>query len=251
MGHTGTLDPFAEGLLVILVGKATRLARYLVGLEKTYIGTMQLGVATDTLDATGKVTDTVPVPASLADEQVMQALAAMEGRQTQIPPLYSARKVRGVPAYRRARKGEDFVLDPSEITVHELKMLERTRCDVTFHARVSSGTYIRALARDIGKALGLPAHLKSLRRSHVGRFSLDQAVTVSDVSSDCILPPLQLLQHLESCEVSESDALKLRNGLALPAAGAVSGPLALVSGGRLVAVGEYVDGELRPRVVLR
>lgn len=175
-GHTGTLDPRATGVLLVCLGKATRLARFLQRQDKVYDCEIRLGWATDTYDADGEPTaDPVEVPV-LDLPTVREAFSAFVGTIQQVPPAYSAKKIRGQPAYKRARRGEVVVPDPVEVTIHSIDEIEvdgdRLRCRV----HCSSGTYVRTLAHEVGKRLDVPAHLAELRRTQVGAFGLDQAV---------------------------------------------------------------------------
>ena len=187
IGHAGTLDPMATGLLIVLVGVATRLERYLVGHDKSYRARISFGVATDTLDAEGAVTETAPVPpGTLTDETARRLLAATLGPQDQDPPAYSAIKTDGVPAHRTARAGGTPVLEPRPITVHAAELVAidpaASAWDVDF--RVSKGTYVRALARDLGTAAGTVAHLTGLRRTAVGETDVRDSHPLADVLED-------------------------------------------------------------------
>lgn len=176
-GHTGTLDPFATGLLICCLGRATRLSRFFLESEKQYAGTLQLGVETDTQDRTGTVTAERPVP-PLDPEWVRQTVAGFHGTRLQKPPAFSALKHEGVPLYRLARKGQPVHKPPREITIHRLAVTEIRPTEIDFEVRCSAGTYIRTLAVDIGQALGPGAHLTALRRTGSGSLDLRRAVTL-------------------------------------------------------------------------
>ena len=249
MGHTGTLDPFATGLLVVVVGSATRLARFVEGCEKTYLATARLGVATATDDFTGAVTATSDRTASDAD--VAAALAGFVGPQRQRPPAFSARHVGGERSYRLARRGVDVELPESAVTVHAIELVERVDDRVTFRATVSAGTYIRAIARDLGERLGTGAHLAALRRETIGDFSVADAVSLDAVGPGTpLLAPRRLVPRLRAHELDESAGQAVRHGRPLPAAAGEAGLVSLVEGDRLVAIAEADAGWLRPRVVL-
>ncbi|OLC06786.1 MAG: tRNA pseudouridine(55) synthase TruB, partial [Gemmatimonadetes bacterium 13_1_40CM_66_11] len=175
VGHLGTLDPFAKGLLVLVVGRATRLAPFAAEWPKTYEGVIRLGVSTDTDDLTGAVVATAPwtniTPAQLAD-----VIGSFRGAYEQRPPAYSAVKIEGERAYQRARRGEAVELTPRPVEIRELAILEAAVPDLKFRATVSAGTYVRSLARDIGSKLGCGAHLTALRRTAVGPLLLADAV---------------------------------------------------------------------------
>jgi tRNA pseudouridine55 synthase len=172
VGHTGTLDPLATGLLVLCVGKATRLQAYLMGMEKTYEGVIQFGWATDSYDAAG-------VPAGETTEVNVEQIdfaplvAPFIGAIEQMPPQFSAKKVAGVRAYELARKGEVAALTPKAITVYEFEIVSVIGSTARFRIRSSAGTYVRSLAHDLGVAAGVPAHLKELRRTAIGNFRIE------------------------------------------------------------------------------
>ena len=191
VGHAGTLDPMATGVLVLGVNRATKLLTYLVGCDKTYTATIRLGQSTVTDDAEGEVT--AVADASVVDPTALrQAVAALTGPILQVPSSVSAIKVDGVRSYTRVRSGEDVRLPARPVTVHRFDVLEvrpdlRTRhSDVDVEVEVSSGTYVRALARDLGAALGVGGHLTALRRTRVGDFGLDRAVTLEEAAQDTV-----------------------------------------------------------------
>lgn len=182
IGHCGTLDPDATGLLLLTLGTATRLTRFLIRAPKVYEGTIQLGVATDTYDASGQVVAQAPAEAvaALTREQVAEAMKRFEGEIEQKPPPYSAKKVNGVKFYELARRGEEVPDEPKEVTVYELTPvsdLEEGR--IRFRLGCSSGTYARGLAHDLGAALGVGGHLAELRRTRIGTFAVESAVTLA------------------------------------------------------------------------
>lgn len=180
IGHAGTLDPSATGLLVMLVGKATKVSQYLMSTEKEYIGTVKLGEVTNTQDADGEVLESRPVP-ELSREQIEAALAGFKGDQYQIPPMYSAVKIDGVPLYKRARKGEDVEREPRFIRVMQFDLTRWASPELDFVVRSSKGTYVRTLAHDLGEKLGCGGHLKSLRRTMAGDLHVDQAMTLDEL----------------------------------------------------------------------
>jgi tRNA pseudouridine55 synthase len=180
IGHAGTLDPSATGVLPILIGQATRIAEYLVGWDKEYRAVLRLGAVTDTQDATGVVLEQKPVP-PLSFEQVRNVARRFEGTIAQVPPMYSAVKVGGVPLYRSARAGKHIAREPRMITIHELELLEVVGGDIHLRVRCSKGTYIRTLCADLGEMLGCGGHLLSLRRTRVGPLAVEQALTIEDV----------------------------------------------------------------------
>ncbi|GAA2116529.1 tRNA pseudouridine(55) synthase TruB [Nocardioides bigeumensis] len=185
VGHAGTLDPMATGVLVLGVGRATRLLGHLLATEKTYVATARLGVSTTTDDAEGEVTGATPA-GQLAEHDIRSALARFVGDIEQVPTDVSAIKVDGRRAYERVRAGEEVELPARPVTVHEIEVHDVRSVadftDVDFSVRCSSGTYVRALARDLGAALGVGGHLIALRRTAVGAFGLDVAVTLEDLA---------------------------------------------------------------------
>lgn len=180
IGHAGTLDPAATGLLVMLVGKATKVSQYLMSVEKEYTGTIKLGEVTNTQDADGEVLETRPVP-ELTREEIEAALLGFKGDQYQIPPMYSAIKIDGVPLYKKARKGEEVEREPRFIRVMQYDLLRWESPELDFLVRSSKGTYVRTLAHDLGNKLGCGGHLKSLRRTAAGDLRIEQATTLEDL----------------------------------------------------------------------
>jgi len=250
VGHLGTLDPFAAGLLVVVVGRATRLAAYAAAWTKAYDGVMRLGVTTDTDDATGAVLKTEAV--DVTAQQLGAALAQFRGGYEQRPPAYSAVKIAGERAYRRARRGEVVEPAPRRVEIGELDLVEFTGTDVRFRATVGGGTYLRSLARDVGAALGCGAHLVTLRRTAVGPLRLIEAVAPEAVTAADLRDPAILVAHLPRREVSvtERDAVVHGRPIKRDPVPDTRDPVALFAGADLLAVGE-VEGEvLKPRVVV-
>jgi tRNA pseudouridine55 synthase len=182
IGHAGTLDPMATGLLVILVGKATRISQYLVSLDKEYEGTVELGVTTNSQDADGEVMATRPVP-PLDEAALRAAMQGYIGDQYQMPPMFSAIKIAGVPLYKSARKGEDIAREPRFIRVVSWDLLGLALPRLDFRMRVSKGTYVRTLAHDLGEKLGCGAHLAALRRTATGAFRVSEALTLEQLEA--------------------------------------------------------------------
>ena len=253
VGHTGTLDPFATGLLVVLVGRATRLARFVEQQAKTYLATARLGVVTATDDATGEVLATMdPELSAPADAEIGAVMARFLGRQRQRPPAYSAKHVDGERSYRKARRGETVTLPEVEITVSALSVVRYQWPELEFRATVSPGAYVRALARDVGERLETGAHLTALRREAIGGLRVEQAVPLAELGPETtVLPPLAVLGHLAQQAVSEEEARAVGYGQGIAGRGPEGGvPVALVHEGRLVAIAEHRDGRLAPTVVL-
>jgi tRNA pseudouridine55 synthase len=255
VGHTGTLDPFATGLLVVLVGKATRLARFVERRPKTYVATVRLGVRTDTDDLTGRITQISEAGESVDPARVVEALAEFVGTGSQRPPEFSAKHVGGERSYQKARRGEMVQLEPVEVTVSRLEVLECRPPEVTFRVVVSAGTYIRAIARDLGERLGLGAHLTSLRREGVGLLRVEDAVSLEQLSVDALIPPRVLLDDMPTVHLDAEALVAVSHGRAVEDRGAAgqrdSGAVvALMGQGQLVAVARAENGWLRPSVVL-
>jgi tRNA pseudouridine55 synthase len=270
VGHTGTLDPLATGLLVLCVGKATRLQAYLMGMEKTYEGTIQFGWATDSFDSAG-------TPAGEAREIDVQHvdlrshLPKFTGEIEQMPPQFSAKKVQGVRAYELARKGETAVLTPKRVTVHEFDIVEVRGSTARFRVRSSAGTYVRALVHDLGVAAGVPAHLKELRRTAIGRFQVSSALAY-DRLEHAAIDEILARPHFQSLSEIDLPLEKLRidwsqQGKMMRGQGVIMNPAVRVQKGdllalgnphdQLVAIGEVVNVlreggpvEVRPKVVL-
>jgi tRNA pseudouridine55 synthase len=255
IGHTGTLDPFASGLLLLCVGKTTRLAEYLGALEKTYEATAYLGRTTDTLDREGEVVEERAGWETLDERRIEEALTRFRGETDQVPPQYSAKKVAGVPAHRLARRGESVELAPSRVRVDELALTALDLPRIGLRVRCSTGTYVRSLARDIGDVLGVGAHLVSLRRTAMGAFSVERALAF-DALGDAVsvaaaaIDPLDALRHLPTLAVDTDDASRLTHGVGVSLADeGLEGPVAVSYGGALLAIGEPSGGVLRPRKV--
>jgi tRNA pseudouridine55 synthase len=219
VGHAGTLDPFATGLLLLLVGQGTKLSPYLMAGDKTYLGTLTLGTETDTLDRTGRVTNVKPVP-ELDPELVRERAHAFVGDTEQTPPSFSALKVQGKRAYALARKGLPVTLQKRRVRVSQWSVLSLDLPDVTFTVVCSSGTYVRSLAADLGRALGVGAHLKTLRRTAVGPYRVEDAVCSGDLDNGAIeetlrgkiIPLREALPHFTEVEVDTRTALQVRRG---------------------------------------
>jgi tRNA pseudouridine55 synthase len=252
-GHTGTLDPFATGLLVVLLGRATRLARFIEAQPKTYLATGRLGVRTITDDLTGQVITTSPAP--VPEASVREALAGFLGSSKQRPPQFSAKRIAGERSYRKARRGETVDLAPVPITVHEIRLLAYQSPDFDFRVTVSAGTYVRALARDLGEQLGVGAHLTALRRESIGSLQVAQAVTLEHLGPEAVVPAQQVLADLPTMEIDETARRDIVHGRAVLYGGAAGqlgrgAAVALLAGGDLVAVARAEDGWLQPSVVL-
>ncbi|HEX6149461.1 tRNA pseudouridine(55) synthase TruB [Nocardioides sp.] len=231
VGHAGTLDPMATGVLVLGVNRATRLLGHLMLTEKRYAATVRLGVSTTTDDAEGEVVATSPTDA-LTEDAVRAGFASQVGELDQVPSAVSAIKVDGRRAYQRVREGEDVVLPSRRVTVHELTVTavrtEAATCEADIEVRCSSGTYIRAIARDVGVALGVGGHLTALRRTAVGPFDLTRASTLEALAEDLAMVPLGEAARaaFSAYDLDEQQAVDVRFGrrvrLTLPSPGPVA-----------------------------
>ena len=282
VGHTGTLDPFATGLLVVLIGRATRLAQFLSGLSKEYEAVFRLGFATDTGDITGKpLVNLGALNASvsggkekLGESEIEAALASLRGDIDQVPPMYSAKKQQGRKLYELARRGEEVERQPVRVSIQRFETnraksgLLKDNRDGTYDLDVlvacSAGTYVRTLAEDFGKQLGIGAHLAELRRTRVGDFTIRTASTLEELKESVageslgqvLLPPAAVLSHLRAVDLIDADVQKVCHGQSVE----VLEP-AWTNGeqvrlrdkhGHLVAVATFEAGKksLRPHVVL-
>lgn len=255
IGHAGTLDPAATGLLVILVGSATKLFPYLSDLDKEYEGEVTIGVSTDTLDAEGNITAVKEVEGDLAADE---ALISLLGEREQAPPMFSAIKSAGKKLYELARKGIEIERRPRAIAVYDLKRIspvvyENGRARFSFYTRVSKGTYIRTLSAEIGEKLGFPAHLSALRRLSVGSFSVREASGLEEVSAGnfSLLKMLSAFPEDRVVRPAEEVVLKARAGrpLAIEETGSAAAAIAIASGGELVAVYKLKNGRYYPERV--
>lgn len=259
VGHTGTLDPAASGVLVCAVGRATRLVPYLQAGDKTYAATIVLGRETDSQDADGEVV--AEVDASHLDEDtVCRALKAFMGTIQQVPPMVSALKVGGERLHEKARRGEVVEREPRTVTISDLVLEDFTpgeRAEVRVLVTCSPGTYVRTIAHDLGRALGVGGSLSHLRRLANGGFGVDEAMSLDEVRErgeahdlrDRLLPPVASLRLLVQVDVDRDLALALAHGKHRDARG-VEGPYALVHDGRLVGVFHDEDDRMRSDVVM-
>ena len=276
IGHTGTLDPFATGVLVVLLGKATRLAQFLSGVDKEYEAIIRLGFATDTGDRTGKPLSVPELPANKSwnEQEIEAAMQGFRGEIDQVPPMYSAKKVAGKKLYEFARRGENLERKPIHVCIHEFEAIKRDgqlikdNLDGTydFYARVScsSGTYVRTLAEDFGKRLSVGAHLAELRRTRVGDLKIDQAITLEQLKvhfgeeslGTVLLLPTAALSRLPFVHLSGEDVRRANHGSEVKVTEAEWTDGANVrmcdADEQLIAVGQYdaTAGSLHPRVVL-
>ncbi len=245
VGHAGTLDPLATGVLLVCVGQATRVAEYLMAGRKVYRATVQLGLTTDTYDIEGATVATAAVP-ELTHDDLVRALGSFVGELAQIPPAFSAIKQDGVPAYRRARRGETVTLEARQVTIYSIELLAWRPPHVTLDVTCDPGTYIRSLAHDLGQLLGCGAALAQLRRLRSGRFGIEDAVSLDDLAEASqagqlaryIHPIRAALYDLTPVTVDAEVAARLAHGqpVPCPVAPASGEGYALTAEGSVVAI---------------
>ncbi len=259
VGHLGTLDPMATGVLPLLLGKYTRLAQFFSDSDKYYTGTIRFGFATDTFDAEGEP-QSVPKPLGLALDQLRLLAAQFKGTIDQVPPAYSAKKIGGVPAHKLARAGKEVPVKPARITIHSFTLDSLDGDVASFTMHVSAGGYVRSVAHELGQLANCGAHLSSLRRTQAGVFALTHSLTVNDLKAlapaeiEASLPhPRTMLPDLPSVIVDELTAGRIRNGMQVNVQELSSAPLIKVfSGPRdLLCIARRIAGTLvQPVVVL-
>ena len=251
IGHSGTLDPMATGLLVVFVGRATRAVEFAEGHDKRYIAGLRLGITTDTQDITGTVLEKKAV--SVTGEELEQALAGFRGEIQQIPPMYSAIKHDGRRLYDIARKGGEVERKPRAITIHDLRVIDGQEGDWLLDVRCSKGTYVRTLCHDLGRALGCGGCMSSLRRVEAGQFSVDQAVTLSQVQQmadagrmeELLLPVDSLFQAYPHCTASASQEKKIRCGNQVKTGLAGGDYRVYTESGEFLMLGRVEDGIMK------
>ena len=259
IGHTGSLDPFASGLLILLVGPVTRLAEYLSALPKKYQARARIGIRTDTHDAKGRILSAQDGAVTLTREQIEAELATFEGQSQQVPPQFSAKKVAGERMYKRARRGDTVQLPPVDVEILEIRLIDFSPPDIDFTMTCSSGTYVRAIARDLGERLGGGAHLTELRRTEVGSFSVDRAIP-GDGLREGLPPdathwvePAAAVGHLATTRVGADAAQILRQGGGVPWEGEgdpeMGDPIAVIDETGLVGIAEIRNGFLAPKKI--
>ena len=216
VGHSGTLDPAATGVLVVCLGRATRLIEYLVGRPKTYHGVVRLGQTTDSYDADRTITQERPIPEGLTPEQLETVLETFRGDILQIPPMVSAIKKDGKKLYELARQGITIERPARPVTIYQLAQLNLNLPEIELRIQCSAGTYIRSIAHDIGEILGCGAHLNSLRRESVGEFDLESAIPLDHLTpeniSSHLKPPMFAVKHMPRLDVTEEETVDLLNG---------------------------------------
>jgi tRNA pseudouridine55 synthase len=253
VGHTGTLDPAASGVLPLVLGKATRLSRYLTAGEKEYLAGIKLGLRTDTFDMEGTVVEQLPIP-DLSRCELEELLERFRGVITQLPPMFSAVRVGGERLYQAARRGQIVERQERRVLISELQLIEQGRDRWLLRVRCTAGGYIRSLAEDLGRALGCGAVIESLRRTRSGPFSLDDAVLPRDLDQAlprALIPLDRLLLEMPALELEQPLANRVLHGNALPVPSCeLTGRVRLLYGGQLLAVGRVEEGVAYPELVL-
>ncbi len=249
VGHLGTLDPAATGVLPLTLGKATRLAQFITSSPKEYTGEIRLGWSTTTCDLEGeRLGESKPV--NVRRETLEEAMKSLTGTIRQVPPAYSAKRIDGVKAYKLARRGIPVDLAPVTVEIQSFDLVSFEAPLIDFRVVCSSGTYIRSMARDLGESLGTGGHLFSLRRTRAGEFGLEQAISLEDASWDKVIPPERLMDTLARIEIEPKLENQLRHGRAVPTDQERS-PLRIFNKkGQLMAIATVEMGWAHPRVVL-
>ena len=251
IGHTGTLDPLASGLLILLISRATRLSQYVTGLDKTYTATARLGAVSDTLDAEGEITeleDLIP-----EEEDLKSAARAFTGDLLQVPPMASAVKVGGSRLYELHRRGVTVERKSRPVTVHSLEVVSYEPPYATFEVSCSSGTYVRTLISDLADSLGNGAYLTGLRRNSVGHLGVDQATIPEKITElnvhQCIIPAVEVVSHLPVASVDEDERQDVHHGRSISVRG-IEGSFRVQGDGGLLAIYRDEEHFARPEVVL-
>jgi tRNA pseudouridine55 synthase len=264
VGHTGTLDPLASGLIVVCLGQGTKLVPFLMDTDKRYLARVKLGTGTDTDDALGDVVEEAPVPV-LERASLERKLAEFVGRIRQVPPKFSAIKKDGEPLYRKARRGEEVTPEAREVEIISIALTGVTEDQLDLVVRCGKGTYIRSLARDIAKSMGTCGHLQSLRRVETAGFSVEQALAMDGIEamakegrlSEHLIALAEAIPAIPQIQLSEEEEKDIRNGQAVPCIQTLgTNPLAqrgyvklLGVDNRLCAMATVSDGHLRPKKV--
>ena len=258
IGHLGTLDPMATGVLPLLIGRYTRLAQFFGESEKWYEGRIRFGFATDSFDADGAAT-AQPRPLTSTLVELQQLASRFRGTIDQVPPIFSAKKIQGVPAHKLARAGAEVPVKPARITIHDFRLLSLEGDETAFKMQVSAGGYVRSVAHELGQLAGCGAHLSELRRTRSGAFTLDQAISIDELKAlttaeiAARLPhPRTLLPEMPSITVDDQTAGKIRNGMQvnLPDFSTASLVKIFTTPVDLLAIGRRIAGTLMQPIVV-
>jgi len=213
-GHIGTLDPFADGLLIVLLGRATKISPFIESMDKKYLATLKLGKKTNTGDLTGEVIEEKKVP-KFDRDFIEKTLASFKGKYEQLPPMFSALKVNGKELYKYAREGQEIERKIREVNIYNITLISFNEDEIVFLSHVSKGTYIRTLGEDIAERLGTVGTLTKLTRVAIGPYSLEMAKKSDDASLDDLRSTKQMLEHMETIILNDEDAKKAINGVPL------------------------------------
>ncbi len=251
VGHSGTLDPMATGVLVLAVGAATRFLQYLPLEPKVYEGEITFGASTDTLDAEGEIVKTCAVPRNLRDLILLERIQFL-GQIQQVPPMFSAIKQNGQPLYALAREGKEVVREPRTVFIDSFDLSEFGEQTAQFRVVCSGGTYVRTLANDLGEAVGCGAHLSALRRTSVGSFTLDDAVSLEDIVPDRLIPLRSALRGIPMVELNGLEVRRVRDGNYITAPYPVAGRFAalLDEQGDVFSMARVQENRLQPDCVI-
>ena len=256
VGHTGTLDPNATGVLPLLIGRATEISKYLINHDKTYIATLKLGIKTDTADIEGKVLEEKQVP-NLSDEYVTQILNSMVGKQTQVPPMYSAIKVNGKKLYEYAREGKTVEVKKRDIEIYDMKLLylKQEEAEIIFEISCSKGTYIRTVCEDLAKRLNTVGYMKDLRRVRVGEFNIESSIDIEkikenpDILNENIITLEKFFESKSNIELNNKELKLLLNGVILSKEN-TDGIYKIYNKNNFIGLGIIKDKKLKRDVIL-
>ena len=256
-GHTGTLDPLATGVLPILVGKGTSLSKYLVNHDKEYVATVKLGEKTSTGDSEGEIIDKMPVADEMFEvENIVNVLESFKGKQSQIPPMYSAIKVNGKKLYEYARSGKNIEVKPREIEIFDISLVSMSKegRKIVFKVWCSKGTYIRSLCEDIAKKLGTVGFMNELNRTRVGEFKIEQAVKISDIVNDNVLKEnlISIEDFFDDKEIinfNDADLFRFLNGVKVDI-NIDDGIYRVYNNGKFIGIGIVQNGKIKRDIVM-
>lgn len=253
VGHTGTLDPNATGVLPLLVGKGTQISKYLINHDKTYEAVLKLGEKTDTADIEGKIIETKKVqPSDLEKENVEKVLKALIGKQEQTPPIYSAIKVKGKKLYEYARSGENVEIEPRTIEIYDLELIKIENQEITYKVHCSKGTYIRTLCEQIAEKLGTVGYMKELKRTQVGEFKIEESITIEELENNVEKHFITIEKYFENSKKINLDAKKLQlflNGVQLTH-DLEDGIYTIYSDGKFIGIGAIKNKLLKRDIVV-
>ena len=253
VGHTGTLDPNATGVLPLLVGKGTQLSKYLINHDKTYEAVLKLGEKTDTADIEGQVIKTKEIqPLSLEKANVEKVLKSLIGKQEQIPPMYSAIKINGKKLYEYARKGQNIEIEPRIIEIYNLELIKIENQEITYKVHCSKGTYIRTLCEQIAENLGTVGYMKELKRTQVGEFVIEKSITIEELEGNLDKYFITIEKYFENCKEINLNEKKLQlflNGVQLTYE-LEEGVYRIYSDKQFIGIGTVKDEQLKRDIVI-